>query len=76
MEQFEPFVSAERIAEFLGRRQVVQMARTGALPAHPISGQKRHIWVFRISEVSGHIAERCTIIALGSPNRRRVERKA
>lgn len=78
MEQFEPFVSAERIAEFLGltRRQVMQMARTGALPAHPISGQKRHIWVFRISEVTGHIAERCTIMALGSPNRRHVERKA
>ena len=77
MEPFEPFVTAERVAEFLGitRRQVLQMARTGALPAHPISGQKRHIWVFRISEVTGHIAARCTIISSGSPNPRHVERK-
>ena len=69
MEQFEPFVSAERVAEFLGitRRQVLQMARAGAIPAHPISGQKRHVWTFRISEVTQHIANRSRMNSLGSP---------
>ena len=50
----EPFVSAEVVAEFLSitRRQVLEMARKGELPARPLRTGHRKTWRFRLSEVS------------------------
>ena len=76
LEQRESFVPAEKVAEFLGitRRQVLQMARAGALPAHPLSGRKRHVWVFLISEITGHISTRRVNVRSGSPTSSHAER--
>jgi len=78
MDELEPFVTAERVAEFLGltRRQVLTMARTGEIPAHPISGRKRHVWTFRISEVAGQVAIRRNKIHFGSPNQGHAKEKS
>jgi excisionase family DNA binding protein len=77
LEQLESFVSAEKVAEFLGttRRQVLQMVRAGDLPAHPLTGRKRHVWVFRISEITGHIAARRVNVRSGSPTSSHADRK-
>jgi excisionase family DNA binding protein len=50
----EPFVDAERGAEFLGvtRRRVLQMARAGEIPAYPIGRGKRKTWRFRLAELA------------------------
>ena len=58
MDQPERFVSADEVAEFLGitRRQVLAKVRAGELPAIPISGKKRHIWKFRISDVARQVS--------------------
>lgn len=39
----EPFVTADVVAEFLciTRRRVLEMARSGTIPAHPIGQGKR-----------------------------------
>jgi len=57
MDQPERFVDADAVAEFLGitRRQVLAKVRAGELPAIPISGKKRHVWKFLISEVSSQM---------------------
>jgi excisionase family DNA binding protein len=54
----EPFVDANTAAEFLviTRRRVLEMARAGEIPAHPIGGGKRKIWRFRLSELAEAIA--------------------
>jgi len=54
----EPFVSAEVVAEFLSitRRQVLELARKGELPAHPLCSGRRRTWRFRLSEVSEDLA--------------------
>lgn len=59
----EPFVSADKIAEFLHtkRRRVLQMVAEGTIPAHPISGRKRFTYAFRISEVAAAVASRVTM---------------
>jgi hypothetical protein len=61
--QPEPFVDADVVAEFLcaERRQVLEMARRGLIPSHPLRVQgsgTRKTWRFRLSEVSDAIAER------------------
>ena len=50
----EPFVDANRAAEFLvmTRRQLLEMARAGQIPAHPIGQGKRRQWRFRLSELA------------------------
>ena len=59
--QPEPFVDADAVASFLSveRRQVLQMARRGSIPAHPLIGQgkgTRCMWRFRLSEVADAVA--------------------
>jgi hypothetical protein len=46
----EPFVTADVVAEFLciTRRRVLEMARSGTIPAHPIGQGKRKQWRFRL----------------------------
>jgi hypothetical protein len=50
----EPFVAADVAAKFLciTRRRVLEMARAGQLPAHPIAHGKRKQWRFRLSELA------------------------
>jgi hypothetical protein len=54
MMDIEPFVDVDRAAEFLcvARRRVLEMARAGEVPAHPIGCGKRKIWRFRLSELA------------------------
>jgi len=50
---FEPLVNERVIACFLQvtPRRVLEMARKGHIPAHPL-GSKRRTWRFRVSEVN------------------------
>jgi hypothetical protein len=55
----EPFVSADRAAEFLSvkRRYLLELARRGIAGAYPLgTGSKRKTWVFRLSELAASIA--------------------
>jgi hypothetical protein len=56
---FEPFVDEHVVARFLKveRRRVLEMARDGQLPAHPI-GRTRKTWRFRISEIDAQFNAR------------------
>jgi excisionase family DNA binding protein len=56
----EPYVGPERAAAFLdtNRLQVIRMARSGSIPAHPLGGEKRRQWRFRLSELDKHMRER------------------
>jgi hypothetical protein len=58
MNDIEPFVDASRAAQFLcvTRRRVLEMARSGSIPAHPIETGKRRTWRFRLSEIGETIA--------------------
>ena len=49
----EPFVDAERAAEFLGirPRRLLEMARAGELPAYPLGNGARRTWRFRLTEI-------------------------
>lgn len=50
----EPFVTEERVAEFLSVpvRKVLEHVRSGVLRAVPVSGKVRHRYRFRLSEVA------------------------
>src|SRR5206468_3133372 len=57
----EPYVAPEDVARYIKitRRQVLQAARQGLIPAHPVSfGGRRSIWRFKMSEVDIAIAQR------------------
>jgi Helix-turn-helix domain len=53
----EPFVDAARAADFLSitPRRLLDMARSGELPAHPLGSGKRKTWRFLLSELHDHI---------------------
>lgn len=53
----ERFVDADEAAKFLSlpRRRVLDLARTGKLPAHAIGDGSRRIWRFRLSELADAI---------------------
>src|ERR1700730_5153140 len=55
--QPEPFVDADAVAAFLSikRRQVLELARSGRIPAHPLLGSRRKVWRFRLSEVDAAV---------------------
>jgi excisionase family DNA binding protein len=54
----EPYVDANTVADFLAitRRQVLELARAGKIPAHPLPGSRRKVWRFKLSEVDASIA--------------------
>lgn len=56
--QFEPFVDADAVAAFLcvERRQVLELARAGKIPSHPLLGSRRKVWRFKLSEVDAAIS--------------------
>jgi len=55
----EPYVDPDRAAEFLdtNRLNLIRMARSGFLPAHPFGGRKRRQWRFKLSELDKHMQE-------------------
>ena len=50
----EGFVDADQAAKFLSltRRRVLDLARARKLPGHPIGGDSRRVWRFRLSELA------------------------
>jgi hypothetical protein len=52
--EFEPFVDAERASNFLAitKRRLLELARGGQVPAHPIGTGERKTWRFRLSELA------------------------
>lgn len=57
-ELLEPFVDADQAAKFLllTRRRVLELARAGKLPGHPIGDGARRVWRFRLTELAAAIA--------------------
>jgi len=55
----ERFVDANEAAAFLSitRRRVLDLARVGQLPAHPIGLGVRQVWRFRLSELAAALVE-------------------
>ncbi|WP_109485776.1 helix-turn-helix domain-containing protein [Occallatibacter savannae] len=53
----EPFVDATRAAEFLGikPRRLLEMARAGQIPGHPLGTGARRTWRFRLSEIAREV---------------------
>jgi hypothetical protein len=51
-------VDAARAADFLAitRRQTLELARAGLIPAYPIGIGKRRTWRFRLSELAAAVA--------------------
>ena len=74
---FEPFIDAESVAKLLGitPRRVIQMARLGELPAHPLGRGIRRTWRFLMSEIVAFLRARkpasSDMILLGSPQRQK-----
>ncbi|HTR27244.1 MAG TPA: helix-turn-helix domain-containing protein [Terriglobales bacterium] len=60
MQEFEYFVSADVVAEFLSitRRRVLELAREGEIPTHPIGDGAKRTWRFRLSEVANWLSKR------------------
>ncbi len=56
----ELFVDARRVAEWLGitPRRVLEMARRGQIPGHPLGAGSRKTWRFRLSEVNAAITNK------------------
>ncbi len=50
----EGFVDADEAAKFLllTRRHILELARAGELPGHPIGDGPRRVWRFRLSELA------------------------
>lgn len=56
----ERFVDADEAAHFLSikRRRVLDLARAGHLPAHPLGLGARCVWRFRLSELASALGAR------------------
>ena len=54
LQDFERFVDADEAARFLSltRRRVLELARAGKLPGHPIGDGPRRVWRFRLSDLA------------------------
>jgi hypothetical protein len=57
-ETLERFVDADEAATFLSikRRRILELARSGKLPGHPIGEGARRVWRFRLSELANAIS--------------------
>jgi hypothetical protein len=53
----EGFVDADEAAKFLflTRRRILELARGGKLPGHPIGDGARRVWRFRLSELTAAV---------------------
>ena len=58
-EQPEHFVDAARAANFLccSRKHLLNLARTGQVPAYPFGGGSRKSWLFRLSELAAFVLQ-------------------
>jgi hypothetical protein len=67
-EGFESFVDEFVVASFLKitPRRVVEMARNGELPAHPI-GHERKTWRFRLREIDAHFRSPKKSVSVAMP---------
>jgi hypothetical protein len=68
----EPFVSPEAAASFLSttKRQLLTMARSAQLPAHPLRRGARNQWRFLLSELHEHLTKNVVPTTKGpSPSR-------
>ena len=56
----ERFVDSVVAAKFLSiqRKQLLQLAREGKLPAYPIGDGQRRLWRFRLSDLAKAMEER------------------
>jgi hypothetical protein len=57
IEDIEPFVDADEAGKFLAlkRRRILELARVGKLPGHPIGDDARRVWRFRLSELAAAV---------------------
>ena len=57
--QEERFVDAARASNFLccSRKHLLNLARTGRVPAHPFGGGSRKSWLFRLSELAAFVLQ-------------------
>jgi hypothetical protein len=57
-ETLEGFVDADEAGNFLSlnRRRILELARSGKLPGHPIGDGARRIWRFRLSELAAAVS--------------------
>jgi hypothetical protein len=69
----EQFVDGQRAADFLGvpRKTLLNLARQGFVPAHPIGNGVRHTWRFRLSELASWLQSKT--VELGSHRGRKEE---
>jgi hypothetical protein len=53
----EQFVDAAEAGKFLSlkRRRILDLARAGKLPGHPIGDGARRVWRFRLSELASAV---------------------
>ena len=58
----ERFVDSVVAAKFLSiqRRQLLELARAGKIPAYPIGDGKRRLWRFRLSDLAKAMEQRMT----------------
>jgi len=58
--EIEPYVDAQKAADFLNlrRRRLLELARTGSIPAYPIGEGQRRVWRFRLSEIASALGAR------------------
>jgi hypothetical protein len=58
-EALERYVDADEAGKFLSltRRRILELARVGKLPGHPVGDGARHIWLFRLSELASAVAK-------------------
>ena len=54
----EGFVDADEAGQFLSlnRRRILELARAGKLPGHPIGEGTRRVWRFRLSELAAAVS--------------------
>ncbi len=54
----EGFVDADEAGKFLSlnRRRILELARAGKLPGHPIGHGARRVWRFRLSELADAVS--------------------
>ena len=57
-QMLERFVDADEAGKFLSlnRRRILELARSGKLPGHPIGDGARRVWRFRLSELANAVS--------------------
>jgi hypothetical protein len=57
-ETLEGFVDADTAGKFLSlnRRRILELARSGKLPGHPIGDGARRVWRFLLSEIAAAVS--------------------